>query len=346
MSKSEKNILKALSGEVTPNIPFWLMRQAGRYLPEYMELRSEAGSFLDLCFNPDFAAEVTLQPLRRFDMDAAILFSDILVVPYAMGQELSFVQGEGPRLGKFKTVNDFKETDMAEFNKKLEPVYQTIRNIKKELANDKTLIGFAGAPWTIACYMVQGYGDKEFNSVKQYAFNNLKEFDKLIDILVKTTSNYLIEQIKSGVDCVQIFDSWAGLLPEAYFERWVINPTKKIVDNIHREYPNFPVIGFPKGAGMLYQSYASNTGVQGLGIDQFASLKTAVNNFGDKVTLQGNLDPVILLTGGKVLEEAVIDILKTAGNNPFIFNLGHGIIKETPPEHVAQLAKLVKNYAR
>ncbi len=343
---NNKALLKTLSRKKSTAIPFWLMRQAGRYLPEYLDLREKAGSFLDLCFNPELAVEVTLQPLRRFDMDAAILFSDILIIPYAMGQELTFTKGEGPRLGKYESINQFKETNLEMFNKRLQPVYETVSRLKQHLSPEKTLIGFAGAPWTVACYMVQGYGDKDFSQVKEYAYKNITEFDELIEILIVNTSHYLIEQIKAGADCIQIFDSWAGLLPEEYFNRWVINPTKKIVDNIKAEFPNTPVIGFPKGAGMFYKFYAEKTNLECVGIDQFSSLKQSFDSFGDKVVLQGNLDPAILLAGGKILEESVIKILKTAGDNPFIFNLGHGIIKETPIEHVAFLSKLVKTYER
>ncbi len=332
-----------MSGECTSQIPFWLMRQAGRYLPEYRELRTTAGSFLNMCFNPEFAAEVTLQPLRRFGMDAAILFSDILVVPYALGQSLNFVEGEGPRLGPFE---NFAEIDFAAFDKKLQPVYETIRRVRKSLAADKALIGFAGAPWTIACYMVQGQGDGAFNDAKKFAFSNPQEFDRLIGTLVTATSRYLIEQIRSGVDAVQIFDSWAGLLPEPYFERWVIKPTRRIVDNIHKAYPAFPVIGFPRQAGALYQKYAENAGVSCVGIDQYFPLEQAARTFGDKVAIQGNLEPVFLLTGGKTLESEVRSLLEKAGKAPFIFNLGHGVIKETPPEHVAQLAEILRTYRR
>jgi len=352
MSKTLKNIankkilIKNLLGETTYQVPFWLMRQAGRYLPEYMDLREKAGSFMNLCFNSDFATKATLQPIQRFDMDAAILFSDILVVPYAMGQNLSFVQGEGPKLGKFSNIDSFREIELSNFDKKLSPIYETIRKVKNNLAENKTLIGFAGAPWTVACYMVQGYGDKEFNFVKKYAYQNIEDFDVLINILVEKTSHYLIQQISNGVDTVQIFDSWAGLLPEDFFERWVINPTSKIVENIHRQFPGFPIIGFPKGAGMLYSDYAEKTGVYGVSLDQFTSMEIAVDSFGSKVTLQGNLDPVILLAGGKILEESIIKILDTTKNNPFIFNLGHGVIKETPIEHIEQLARIVKRYER
>ncbi len=339
----KKLLIRTLQGEKTSRVPFWLMRQAGRYLPEYRELRKQAGSFLNLCFNPEMAARVTLQPIERFDMDAAILFSDILVVPHALGQKLEFTEGEGPKLEPLKKINDI---DFEAFDKKLSPIYETIRTVKKNLAEDKALIGFAGAPWTIACYMIQGRGDNEFTEAKKFAFSNTAEFDQMMEKLVAATSHYLIEQIKAGVDAVQIFDSWAGLLPEPYFGRWVIQPTQNIVKAVHKVYPDFPIIGFPRRAGMFYQDYAEQAGVSCVGIDQYTPLDRAICSFGSKVAIQGNLDPVALLAGGKTLEGEIKRILAAAGKSPFIFNLGHGIIKETPPAHVELLAKLVKAHER
>lgn len=339
----KKLLIQALKREYTTEVPFWLMRQAGRYLPEYRALRTEAGSFLNLCFNPEMAAAVTMQPVERFDMDAAILFSDILVVPHALGQKVDFVEGEGPRLEPLKKIN---EIDFASFDKKLAPVYDAIRAVKKHLPADKALIGFAGAPWTIACYMIQGYGDGVFDAAKKFAFNNTAEFEQLMEKLVEATAHYLIEQIKAGVDALQIFDSWAGLLPEPYFARWVIIPTQNIVTAVHKAYPGFPIIGFPRRAGVFYQDYAEQTGVACVGLDEHSSLERAICTFGSKVTLQGNLDPIALLAGGKTLEGEIKRILAEAGKTPFIFNLGHGVIKETPPEHVAQLARILKNYSR
>jgi len=342
----EKLLLRALAGEATAQVPFWLMRQAGRYLPEYRELRRQAGSFLDLCFNPVFATEVTLQPLRRFDMDAAILFSDILVVPYALGQALDFVEGEGPKLGAFGGVQDFETVDFGAFDQKLEPVHETVRRVRNALPPDKALIGFAGAPWTVACYMVQGQGGGEFPATKKFAFENPATFDRLVDTLVAATSRYLLEQIRNGADAVQIFDSWAGLLPEPFFERWVIKPARKIVAHIHKAYPGFPVIGFPREAGILYSRYAEESGVCCVGLDQRFPLEKAVREFGRAVALQGNLDPELLLAGGAALEKGVRHILRAAGQTPFVFNLGHGVIKETPPEHISQLAAIIREYRR
>jgi uroporphyrinogen decarboxylase len=340
---TKKLLIQALHGQTTASVPFWLMRQAGRYLPEYRDLRAKAGSFLNLCYNPDMAAAVTLQPLDRFDMDAAILFSDILVVPHALGQKLDFVEGEGPRLEPVTAIN---EINFDSFDKKLAPVYEAIRLIKKQLKPEKALIGFAGAPWTVACYMVQGFGDGKFESVQKFALGDPDAFDKFIGKLVEATTHYLLEQIKAGVDAVQIFDSWAGLLPNPHFGRWVIIPTQKIVSNIRDKYPTFPIIGFPRRAGMFYNDYVEQTNISGIGIDEHYQIEKAIAAFGDKVAVQGNLDPVTLLAGGATLEGEVKRILAAAGNAPFIFNLGHGIIKETPPGHVAQLAQLIKSHHR
>ncbi len=316
-------------------MPFWLMRQAGRYLPEYRELRAKAGSFLDLCFNPEWATEVTLQPLRRFDMDAAILFSDILVVPYALGQNLTFVEGEGPKLG---TLPDLHVVDWAAFDAKLAPVYETVKRVRAALPPHKTLIGFAGAPWTIACYMIEGgAGGGEFIKAKTHAFSAPEKFDALIGTLVEATAHYLIAQVKAGADAVQIFDSWAGLLPDAQFTRWVVKPTQRIVELLRKAGVTAPIIGFPRRAGAFYAGYAAATGVDGVGLDQYQPIASL-----GRAALQGNLDPVALLTGGRALEEEATRILNAARGLPFIFNLGHGVIKETPPAHVAQLSAIIK----
>ncbi len=341
----QKLLLRALAGEVTPRVPFWLMRQAGRYLPEYRALRQKAGSFLSLCFNPAWAAEVTLHPIRRFDMDAAILFSDILVVPYALGQPLDFVEGEGPQLGEFQGVAD-QTFDAAAFDQKLQPVYETLCRVRSTLDNDKALIGFAGAPWTVACYMVQGRGGGGFEMTKKFAAEHPEKFDRLIALLAEATSHYLVQQVKNGADTVQIFDSWAGLLQGAHFERWVIQPTRKIVTHLRKSCPGVAVTGFPRGAGGLYADYVEKSGVDCVALDQSLSLQNAVQSFGGKVVLQGNLDPALLLAGGAALTESVQRILRTVQKTPFVFNLGHGVIKETAPEHVAQLAQLVREHRR
>lgn len=330
---------QALQGKAAPVPPFWLMRQAGRYLPEYRALRAKAGGFLDLCFTPDFAVEVTLQPLRRFDMDAAILFSDILVIPYALGQSLAFLEGEGPQLGPL---------DIAALqfdNTKLAPVYETLTRLRAELPADKSLIGFSGAPWTLACYMLQGYGDGAFNAAKIFAFRQPEKFQELIDLLTGTIIDYLSQQAGSGADALQLFDSWAGLLPEPYFSRWVIAPAKKIAAALAAKAPGVPLIGFPRGAGAGCADYAAETGVAAIGLDTQINPAWACNAITSSVCLQGNLDPVLLLTGGKALEEAALRLLRQMQGRPFIFNLGHGVIKETPPEHVLQLKNIIRGFA-
>lgn len=333
-----KPVLDALHGKVQKQVPFWLMRQAGRYLPEYRELRQKVGSFLGMAFNPDHATEITLQPIRRFDMDAAIVFSDILVVPYAMGQTLDFVAGEGPQLGPLDI------DALAYQSQKLDPVFETLRRLRRALSPEKTLIGFAGAPFTVACYMVDGDSADDFLKTKQLAFKDPARFDRLIDKLVDATVSYLADQARAGADAVQIFDSWSGLLPEPYFTRWVTEPTKKIVQQLQKVAPGLPVIGFPRGSGIHCKNYAIQTGVNAVGIDTQTPLDWAFGQCGN-TCLQGNLDPVLLLTGGKPMEDAVKRILDTARGRPFIFNLGHGIIKETPPDHVAQLARIIREHA-
>lgn len=337
-------LLSALAGEKTERIPFWLMRQAGRYLPEYRALREKAGSFLNLAFTPDYAAEVTLQPVARFDMDAAILFSDILVVPWAMGLHLDYVEGEGPQL---ETVTGHRDMARLDFRlKKLDPVFDAIRLVRAKLDSDKALIGFAGAPWTLACYMAEGGGSHDFLSAKAFATTAEDDFDRLIDMLTDATIDYLRAQIRAGVDAVQIFDSWAGLLPEPYFSRWCTAPASRIARAIKRDFPQVPVIGFPRGAGENYAAYARDGGVDAVSLDQDIDLARMLEKLSEKTVVQGNLDPQLLLQGGKAMEEGIIKILETAASRPFVFNLGHGVIKETPPEHVAELARIVKTYRR
>lgn len=340
--KSAKQLLliDALQGQATARVPFWFMRQAGRYLPEYRELRQKAGSFLKLALSPALAAEVTLQPVRRFGMDAAILFSDILVIPYALGQQLDFVEGEGPRLGPLDLKN-FRYQEA-----KLIPIFDTLRLVRGQLPDGTALIGFAGAPWTLACYMVQGRGDGAFKSVIAMAQRDPEKFDAFIDLLADATILYLSRQIENGADAVQLFDSWAGLLPEPYFSRWVIKPAQKIVAALKALHPEIPVIGFPREAGALYGLYARNTGVDGIGIDQSLLMEQAVADVPPQVCLQGNLDPELLLQGGPAMLAGAEKILEAAKGRPFVFNLGHGVIKETPPEHVAELSNYLRNYRR
>lgn len=341
----EKNFLSVLQGKITDRIPFWFMRQAGRYLPEYRDLRTQAGGFLDMVYNPDFAVEVTMQPLRRFGMDAAILFSDILVVPHALGQKLEFAAGEGPRL---EPVRDEADLARFDFNETvLEPVYESVAGIRSQLGKehfyDAALIGFAGAPWTVATYMVEGGGSRDMIHVKQWAYRDPDGFQKLIDLVSEATIHHLSRQVESGAEALQLFDSWAGVLDETQYERWVIAPTKKIVRALHDKYPDIPVIGFPRGSGMRYHSYVEGTGIDAIGLDQNVPLAHA-ETLQKTCPVQGNLDPVCLLAGGAALDDAAQKILASLAVGPFVFNLGHGVIKETPPAHVLQLANVIKNW--
>lgn len=339
MSTYTKPILKSLAKEITPVAPVWLMRQAGRYLPEYRALRSEAGSFLKLCFNPEFACEVTLQPIRRFGMDAAILFSDILVIPYALGQSLDFVEGEGPQLGAF----DFDTLSTDKLHDVLAPVYETVRLVRESLPQDKTLIGFAGSPWTIACYMLQGHGKSQFEKAFAFAKEHPETFDRLLDMIADATASYLIRQIESGADTVQLFDSWAGLCTDRdFYLRAVILPTRKIIDKVKAAHPDTPIIGFPLGSKSFYGDYAAQTGVDAIGVDHHMNLADVPSN----ICIQGNLSPEVLLEGGDKMKAEALRILEETKNRPFIFNLGHGVIKETPPEHVAELMSIIKGYKR
>lgn len=336
-------MIAALQGQVTPNVPFWLMRQAGRYLPEYRELRAKAGSFLNLCFNPPMACEITLQPLRRFDMDAAILFSDILVIPLAMGMPLEFTAGEGPKLDAVQTRADVDKLIYDEA--KLDAVFETIGLIKKELNPEKTLIGFAGAPFTVACYMIDGKGGG-FAKTRALLDGNTEILDGLIAALVQSTTAYLCRQIEAGADCVQIFDSWAGMLDDTTFEKYAVKPVRDIVDGIRKKYPGFPIIGFPRGCCNRYAQFAQRTGVSGMSVGQEADIKTVVQSLQGRTAVQGNLDPELLLKGGADMEKSIRDILDATRHVPFIFNLGHGVIKETPVEHVAALSRIIKDFKR
>lgn len=336
----EKKILDSLRGQSAHPVPIWLMRQAGRYLPEYRQLRQKAGGFMDLCLTPDLATEVTLQPVRRFGLDAAILFSDILMVPHGLGGRVEFHEGQGPLLqplGELPPV--FNPQRFAE---RTAPIMQTLRQVKEQLDPGVALIGFAGAPWTVACYMLQGKGGDEFRQARSQAYANPARLASLLDVLVEATTNYLINQIEAGADIVQIFDSWAGLVPPENFDAWVIQPTRRITDMLRVRFPNLPVIGFPRGAGLMIESYADQTGVTALGLDSSVPLAFARDKLQTRLPVQGNLDPMALLAGGAALREGVQRILEHLGSGPLIFNLGHGVIKETPPEHVAELVDLVR----
>lgn len=327
---------------MSPTPPMWLMRQAGRYLPEYREVRSGVASFLELCFTPALAAEVTLQPLRRFPLDAAIVFSDILVIPYALGQKVAFVEGEGPKLDPVRDGAAIAKLDMAAAVERLAPVYETVERVVAELPEAVPLIGFCGAPWTVATYMVEGAGSKDQAAARTLAYSDPETFRRLIDILVETSALYLLGQVRAGCRVLQIFDSWAGSLPEDEFERWCITPTRAIVERVKAEAPDVPIIGFPRGSGPLAERYATKTGIDAVGCDTSLPVGWIRAALQTRLPVQGNLDPVLLATGGPALDTRVKWIVETLGQGPFIFNLGHGILPQTPIEHVERLVALVK----
>jgi uroporphyrinogen decarboxylase len=334
--------ISALNGKTVDPPPIWLMRQAGRYLPEYRKVRAKAGSFLDLCLNPKLAAEVTLQPLRRFDLDAAIVFSDILMVPYALGQRVEFVEGEGPKLEPIRAAKDLARLNRATAEDKFAPIYETLARIVPELPASVPVIGFCGAPWTVATYMVEGGGSKEQVEARLWAYRDPASFQHLIDVLVETSIEYLLGQVKAGAGILQIFDSWAGGLPEDEFARWCNYPTRAIVAGVKAQAPDVPIIGFPRGAAAQAESYARETRIDAIGCDTAMPLSFMRETLQSRLPVQGNLDPLLLLAGGEHLETRVATILSTLGGAPFVFNLGHGILPDTPPEHVARLVELVK----
>lgn len=340
------NFLQALASQKTDQIPFWFMRQAGRYLPEYRELRAKAGGFLDMAYNPDMAAEITIQPIRRFQMSAAIIFSDILVIPHALGQHLEFVHGEGPKLDPLTTPEDFKKLNYKDFEKTLTPVYEAIKKtrdmLKSEGFNETALIGFAGAPWTVASYMIEGGSSRDFLKTKLMAYQNPQAFAQLIDILIEATAAYLIKQISAGAQALQIFDSWSGALDSHQFHQWSIQPIREIVKIVKQSYPHTPIIGFPRGAGQNAHIFAQDTGIDAIGLDSATDTRWAARTLQPLIPVQGNLDPVCLLAGGDSLKRAAEKIILDLGQGPFIFNLGHGIHKDTPIEHVEQLVKIIR----
>ena len=341
---SDKPLLAVLRGERRNPPPMWMMRQAGRYLPEYRELRANKGGFLDLVYDSDAAADVTLQPLRRFpDLDAAILFSDILIVPFAIGQNLSFVAGEGPRLTP-PLVSSALDALNA-FPARLEPIYETVRKVKAELEPSKALIGFAGAPWTVATYMVAGQGSRDQSETRRLAYTDPGAFEAIIRRIEEITLDYLSGQIQAGAEVVQLFDSWAGSLAPSEFERWVIGPTARIGAAIRERHPHVRFIGFPKGAGGKLAAYARETQVDALGLDETVDPVWADKELPVGLPVQGNLDPLALLSGGEELVRAVNRVLDALAGRPHIFNLGHGILQETPIAHVEQMLAEVKKRA-
>ncbi len=337
-----KPLLEALAGNRQPTPPVWLMRQAGRYLPEYREVRAEAGSFLDLCYRPDLAAEVTLQPIRRYPLDAAILFSDILVVPQALGRKLWFVENEGPKLEPIESAADIAALDPSRIHGPLAPVYETVERVKAALPPQVTLIGFSGAPWTLACYMIDGQGSKEFMKTRAFAGRHPEDFASLIERLEEAIVAYLGRQIEAGAEVVKLFDSWAGVLPPDGFERWCLAPLDRIVRAVKAAHPAVPVIAFPRGVGANYATFAATVPVDGLALDTTVPMEWAARTLEAKVTLQGNLDPVTLMVGGAAQDAAVDRIRAAMAERPHIFNLGHGILQWTDPDNVTRLLRRLK----
>jgi uroporphyrinogen decarboxylase len=340
MTAVAKPLLSALKGEKTEKTAIWLMRQAGRYLPEYRALRAGKGGFLALATDPDAAAEVTLQPIRRFGFDGAILFSDILMVPWALGQDLAFEAGEGPRLSP--PLADSALSALVRVPARLEPVYATVEKVAADLPETVTFLGFAGSPWTVATYMIAGHGSHDQGEARRYAYRDPAAFQVLVDAIADMTVDYLSRQIEAGVEAVQLFDSWAGSLSPAQFERWVIAPTARIVAALEARHPEAPVIGFPKGAGGKLPAYARETGVDAIGLDETVDPAWADAALPPGMPVQGNLDPLALIAGGEALENGVERILSSLAGRPHVFNLGHGILPETPIEHVETLLRLVR----
>ena len=339
--QAAKPLLAVLNGERRDPPPMWMMRQAGRYLPEYRQLREEKGSFLDLVYDSDAAAEITLQPLKRFHrLDAAILFSDILIVPFAIGQNLTFVAGEGPRLTP-PLVNAALD-DLTSYPARLDPIYETVRKVRAQLDPAMTLIGFAGSPWTVATYMVAGQGSREQGEARRLAYNDPGVFADIIAKIEEITFAYLCAQIEAGAEVVQLFDSWSGSLAPSEFEKWVIAPTARLVGRLRKECPSVPIIGFPKGAGGKLAAYARETDVSAIGLDETVDPIWANKQLAAGLPVQGNLDPLALLAGGEPLKDSVARILDALADRPHIFNLGHGILQETPIAHVEELIAAVK----
>lgn len=335
-------LLDTLRGMNAPQRPVWLMRQAGRYLPEYRALRAEKGGFLALVYDTEAAAEITMQPLRRYGMDGAILFSDILIVPYAMGQDLEFLAGEGPHLSP--RLVDTALSSLHAVPERLSPIYDTVKAVKAMLPADKTMLGFAGSPWTVATYMVAGEGSRDHHLARAMAYRDPQAFQAIIDAITEVTIEYLIGQIVAGAEAVQLFDSWAGSLAPAEFERWVIAPNARIVAAVSARYPHIPVIGFPKGAGEKLPAYARETGVNAIGIDETIDPVWAAASLPEGLPVQGNLDPLLLIAGGAELERQATRILEAFKDRPHVFNLGHGIDQTTPLEHVGELLSLVRGW--
>ena len=343
MVSPDRPLLRALQGEAVWPPPIWLMRQAGRYLPEYKDTRTTAGSFLDLCLSVDHAVEVTLQPLRRFNFDASIMFSDILMVPYGLKHKVWFEVGEGPRMVPIQTVQDLSGLTMDGFHDRVAPVYQILTRLRAEIPATTTLIGFAAAPWTIATYMVEGGPSKTHETIRTLMWQQPEWFQRLIDIVVEATVSYLCAQVRAGANVIQLFDTWAMALGGPAFDRWVIEPSRRIVEALKAAHPDTPVICFPRGAGAQYQRFAAEVPCDGLSLDATVPLEWARASLGGKC-LQGNLDPILLVAGGQALIDEVRRIGTAMRGYPFIFNLGHGILKQTPIEHVEAMVAEIRSW--
>jgi uroporphyrinogen decarboxylase len=338
----DKPLLQVLANRRQKIPPIWLMRQAGRYLPEYRELRAKAGNFLELCFNPELAAEITLQPIRRFGFDAAILFSDILVVPHALGQRVHFEEGEGPRLDAISDPAALSRLRRDIDHPSLAPIYDTIGRVRSKLPTGVALIGFCGAPWTVATYMIAGMGTTDQAPARLFAYRSPEAFAALIDVLVDASANYLVQQFAAGVEAVQIFDTWAGILPAGEFERWCVKPCARIVERVRKEIPDAKIIGFPRGAASGLPHFLNEVAVDAVGIDWTAELGFVRNQVQPLRPIQGNLDPLVLRAGGRALDRSIDAILAEFSSGPFIFNLGHGVLPDTPIAHVEQLVARVR----
>ncbi|MBR0965060.1 uroporphyrinogen decarboxylase [Bradyrhizobium diazoefficiens] len=338
-----KPFLEVLSGRQQRVPPLWMMRQAGRYLPEYRDVRAKAGGFLDLCFTPELAAEVTLQPIRRFAFDAAIIFSDILVIPYALGRDVRFEVGEGPRLDPLDTPDKVGTLASTGDFTKLEPVFEALRRVRRELDPKVALIGFCGAPWTVATYMVAGHGTPDQAPARMMAYRHPDAFAKIIDTIVDNSIHYLLGQLAAGADVLQIFDTWAGVLPPREFQRWSVEPTRRIVQGVRKKVPDAKIIGFPRGAGALLPGYVEATGVDAVSIDWTAEPSLIRDKVQNRVAVQGNLDPLALIAGGDALDRSIDDVLANFAAGRLIFNLGHGIQPETPIAHVEHMVKRVRS---
>jgi uroporphyrinogen decarboxylase len=343
----QAKLITVLKGASRAIPPVWLMRQAGRYLPEYRDIRGKAKDFLDFCYRPELAIEATMQPMRRFDFDAAIIFSDILVVPHGLGARVEFREGEGPAVEPVRSAADVARLtgQLGRLVERLAPVYETVTGVRGALARDKAVIGFAGAPWTVACYLVEGRGSRDFAGVKRWMWAEPKAFDSLIEMLVEATVEHLGAQLRAGADCVQLFDSWAGVLAEPEFGRFVVEPTARICRGLRERGFSAPIIGFPRGASQFAGDYAASAGIDAVGFDTGAAAAT-MNAVGRKKPVQGNLDPILLVAGGDAMRWRTRQIIGRMKDVPFVFNLGHGIVPETPPAHVADLVSTIRNWRR